>query len=83
MQLAGTPVQVTELVPPAVATDLLGQRDSSHAMPLAEFLDEVMAILRAHPDAAEVLVDRVRFLRHAEAEGRYAEVLAGLTGLPA
>ncbi len=83
VQLAGTAVQVTELVPPAVRTDLLGQRDSARAMPLEQFLDEVMAILAARPDVDEVLVDRVRFLRFAEVDGRYDAVLAGLTGLAA
>ena len=32
------------------------------------------------PDVEEVLVDRVRFLRDAEAEGRHADVLALLGG---
>jgi uncharacterized oxidoreductase len=57
-----------------------GLQDSEHAMPLEEFLDEVMAILAAQPDAEEVLVDRVRFLRFAEVEGRHADVLANLSG---
>jgi uncharacterized oxidoreductase len=83
VQLAGHPVQVTELVPPAVRTELMGQRDSSHAMPLEEFLDEVMAILTDRPDAEEVLVERVRFLRFAEAEGRTDAVLAQLSGFTA
>ncbi|MGY1771989.1 SDR family oxidoreductase [Blastococcus sp. SYSU D00813] len=79
VQLAGTPVQVTELVPPAVRTDLMGQRDSSHAMPLEAYLDEVMALLAERPDADEVLVERVRFLRFAEAYGRTGEVLDQLS----
>ncbi|MGY1746772.1 SDR family oxidoreductase [Blastococcus sp. SYSU D00695] len=79
VQLAGRPVQVTELVPPAVRTDLMGQRDSAHAMPLEEYLDEVMGILTDRPDAEEVLVERVRPLRFAEAEGRHDDVLAGLS----
>ena len=79
VQLAGSPVQVTELVPPAVRTDLMGQRDSSHAMPLEDYLDEVMAILAERPDAEEVLVERVGFLRFAEAEGRTGDVLAQLS----
>ncbi|RBY84326.1 SDR family oxidoreductase [Blastococcus sp. TF02A-26] len=79
VQLGSTPVQVTELVPPAVRTDLMGQRDSSHAMPLEDYLDEVMALLAERPDADEVLVERVRFLRFAEAEGRTDDVLAQLS----
>ncbi len=49
-------------------------------MPLENFLDEAMAILAAEPDAREILVQNVRFLRNAEAEGRYADVLALLAG---
>ena len=80
VQLAGTGVQVVELVPPAVRTDLMpGHRDDESAMPLEEYLNETFEILRARPDVEEVLVDRVRFLRFAEVEGRYDDVLAMLS----
>lgn len=79
VQLTGTPVRVVELVPPAVRTDLMdGLQESEQALPLEDFLDEVWAILGAQPDVQEVLVDRVRILRFAETEGRYADVLAHL-----
>jgi len=77
VQLAGTPVQVVELVPPAVQTGLLGTPDPSW-MPLAEFVDEVAGILAAEPDVREVLVGQVRPLRFAEAEGHYDQVLAAM-----
>ena len=81
VQLAGTPVQVIELVPPAVPTDLMpGHADDERAMPLEEYLTETFGILQREPDVEEVLVDRVRFLRFAEVEGRYDEVLALLSG---
>ena len=80
VQLAETPVQVIELVPPAVQTTLMGQQDDPSALPLADYLDETMRILMEQPDVEEVLVDRVRFLRDAEAEGRHADVLALLGG---
>jgi len=80
VQLAQTPVQVIELVPPAVQTTLMGQQDDPSALPLADYLDETMRILMEQPDVEEVLVDRVRFLRDAEAEGRHADVLALLGG---
>ena len=80
VQLASTSIQVIELVPPAVATALMGQQDNPHAMPLEEFLDEIMALLQTQPDAHEILVENVKFLRHAEANGRYAEVLDALAG---
>jgi len=76
LQLAETGVQVLELVPPAVQTALMGQEDAPNALPLEAFLDEVMQLLEAKPHAKEILVERVGFLRFAEAEGRYDEVLA-------
>lgn len=82
LQLAGTSVRVVELEPPSVATDLMaGQRQSPFAMPLDEFADEVMQILRDEPDATEVQVERVKFLRYGEARGDYANVVETLNRL--
>ncbi|MBV2364181.1 SDR family oxidoreductase [Streptomonospora nanhaiensis] len=79
LQLAGAGVQVVELVPPSVRTKLLpGQETSDFAMPLDAFADEAMALLEADPDAREVLVERVRFLRYGEARGDYDQVVAAL-----
>ncbi|WP_435526261.1 SDR family NAD(P)-dependent oxidoreductase [Microbacterium elymi] len=48
LQLADTSVKVLELVPPAVATELLpGQDRSPFAMPLDAFADETMALIAA------------------------------------
>ncbi len=79
MQLADTTVQFKELIPPSVATDLLpGQRNSAIAMPLDDFITEVTSIIEHHPEFDEVEVERVKFLRHAEAHGNYADVVAKL-----
>ncbi len=79
LQFAGTGVSVTELVPPAVQTDLLpGHAENTAAMPLDDFVAEVMELLETHPDAPEILVERVEFLRHGEARGDYPEVVAAL-----
>ena len=79
LQLAGTSVRIVELEPPAVATDLMpGQRQSPIAMPLAEFVDEVMSILEAEPDVTEAQVERVKYLRYGEQRGDYADVVATL-----
>ena len=57
LQLADTTVRLKELEPPSVATDLLpGQRESSFAMPLDEFIDEVMQVLEADPAGNELHV---------------------------
>ncbi|WP_019585555.1 SDR family oxidoreductase [Deinococcus apachensis] len=72
-QLRDTSVQVIELIPPYVQTELMGpgQASDPNAMPLRDFIDEVMAILDSSPDATEILVERVRPLRFAEAGGNY------------
>ncbi len=81
LQLADTSVKVVELVPPSVRTDLLpGQAENAHAMPLGEFVAEVMGILETRPDAREIQVERVKFLRYGEARGDYDEVVATLNG---
>jgi uncharacterized oxidoreductase len=78
VQLAGTGVQVIEIAPPNVRTDLAGQQDE-HAMPLDDFLTETMTLLRTQPYAKEILLDRAKLLRHAEADGKYDDVLAMLS----
>lgn len=80
VQLAGTSVQVLELVPPAVRTALMNQTDSETAMPLEDFLSEVMTLLRTQPNAAQILVENVKFLRFAEANGTYPRTLSMLSG---
>lgn len=81
VQLAGTAVQVIELVPPATQTTLMNLDQNPHAMPLDEYLDETLALLEAEPDAQQILVERVKGQRFAEAEGRYADVLRAQSGL--
>ncbi|MFG3685542.1 SDR family oxidoreductase [Micromonospora sp. NPDC047740] len=79
LQLADTTVKVVELEPPAVRTSLLpGQEDSEFAMPLDEFVAEVVALLESQPDAREIQVERVKFLRYGEARGDYDQVVATL-----
>ncbi|NGX10398.1 SDR family NAD(P)-dependent oxidoreductase [Mycobacteroides franklinii] len=79
LQLADTRVEVKELQPPAVRTDLMpGQQDSNFAMPLKDFIDEVVDLLETQPDATEIQVEQVKFLRYGEARGDYAEVVATL-----
>lgn len=78
-QLRGTAVEVIELAPPMVATELQpGQSADPHAMPLGEFVAEAMAILAQDPAPPEVLVERVGFLRGAERRGAFEETFARL-----
>ncbi|WP_299535989.1 SDR family oxidoreductase [uncultured Streptomyces sp.] len=81
LQLADTSVRVMELVPPAVRTALLpGQEDSGSAMPLDEFVAEAVGLIEARPDAKEIQVERVKFLRHGEARGDYDQVVEAING---
>jgi uncharacterized oxidoreductase len=77
-QLEGK-VEVIELVPPAVQTDLTpGQADREGYLPLDAYIDEVMALFAQSPTPAEILVERVKFLRNAEAEGRFEMALTAV-----
>lgn len=83
VQLAGADagVQVIEVAPPGVRTTLLGQQDDENSMPLDDFLTETLDLLREQPDAKELVVERARFVRDAEANGSYDSVLAMLSGV--
>jgi uncharacterized oxidoreductase len=79
LQLADTNVKIVELEPPSVRTSLLpGQEDSQAAMPLDEFVAEVVALFESRPDAKEIQVERVKFLRYGEARGDYDQVVETL-----
>ncbi|RCK68079.1 SDR family NAD(P)-dependent oxidoreductase [Desertihabitans brevis] len=79
LQLEPVGVRVVEIVPPSVRTALLpGQETSEFAMPLDEFADEVVHLLESQPEATEILVERVGFLRFAEVRGDYPQVVAAL-----
>jgi uncharacterized oxidoreductase len=73
-QLAGTGIEVVELVPPAVAT--AGQEAvNPAALPLDAYLDEVVELLAAEPTPHEILVRGVLMHRWAERDGTYAELV--------
>ena len=69
-QLKATKVEVIELIPPYVQTTLMGDQQAKdpNAMPLNEFINEVISILKSQPDAKEICVKRVYPLRFS-AEG--------------
>lgn len=66
-QLRETSVEVLELAPPYVQTELMGEHQASdpRAMPLEDFVSEVMSILSTQPEAKEILVKNVHPLRFA------------------
>ncbi|MNS08284.1 putative oxidoreductase [compost metagenome] len=77
-QLKNTPVEVLELVPPYVQTELMGGAEDPRAMPLADFIQEAVGILTGQPDAKEINVQRVHPLRYAERNGAYDATFKGL-----
>jgi uncharacterized oxidoreductase len=79
-QLRRTAVQVLELIPPYVQTELMGaaQSEDPRAMPLDEFVAETMNILKNSPEATEICVERVKPLRFAERNGGYDAVFQNL-----
>lgn len=76
IRLADTGIQVVEIVPSGVRTDLLGQKNNPDAMPLEDFLDQVMTQWREDPDAHELVVEPARGIRNATADGTYDGLLA-------
>lgn len=80
-QLKDTSVEVVEIAPPYVQTELLGphQATDPDAMPLADFTAEVVAILEAAPASGEVIVERCKPLRFAAENGNLAQMFAALS----
>lgn len=72
-QLKATSTEVIEIIPPYVQTTLMGdhQADDPRAMPLDDYLRETLELLQRRPTPEEIVVERVAFLRRAEAESRY------------
>ncbi|HEX3966593.1 MAG TPA: SDR family oxidoreductase [Edaphobacter sp.] len=70
-QLKSTNVEVVELVPPYVQTGLMGSHQAAdpRAMPLKDFLAEVVEIIKTQPGATEILVERAKPLRFAASNG--------------
>jgi uncharacterized oxidoreductase len=71
-QLKSTNVEVVELAPPYVQTELMGSHQAAdpRAMPLSDYLAEVINIIKTQPNATEILVERVKPLRFAAANGQ-------------
>jgi uncharacterized oxidoreductase len=78
-QLAGTTVQVVEVIPPAVHTEL-GGTDHSFGVPLAEYADDVMQQLAAgHPEIAYQFSAKASQANRAELDGMF-QALNGQRG---
>ena len=80
-QLRDTRVRVVEIIPPYVQTELLSEQQAvdPRAMPLTDFIREVMSLLASGTD--EVVVERCRALRFAAVSGAYGRVYAGVNAM--
>lgn len=79
-QLRETSVEVLEIVPPYVQTELMGrhQAEDPNAMPLADYVRETVALIKNPPASGEILVGRVQPMRFAERDGKYDETYTRL-----
>ena len=80
-QLRKVPIDVLELSPPYVQTELTGSAQASdpRAMPLESYITEVMQLFEQgdHP-RGEILLERDHARRWAERDGRYGEIFAAM-----
>ena len=80
-QLRNIPVEVLELAPPYVRTELTGEQQASdpRGMSVDGYVAEVMGLLDAGDHrGGEILVERARDARAAEREGRYDALFAAM-----
>jgi uncharacterized oxidoreductase len=82
VQLGGA-VEIIEIIPPAVATDLTPGRSAAdpRMMSVPNFIDQTMQILQTQPTPSEICVETVRFLRFAEARGNFDKALQQLSAV--
>lgn len=75
-QLRDTKVEVLEIVPPYVQTELTGEHQLTdpNAMPLDDYTEETMTLLRNPPPNGEILVGRVLSRRFAEKNDNYDQM---------
>ena len=79
-QLRRTAIEVLELIPPYVQTDLMDGANDPRAMPLGEFIAEVVEILKAKPTPQEICVENVKRLRFAAENRAFDQIFNGMNG---
>ncbi|MGO8757023.1 MAG: SDR family oxidoreductase [Terracidiphilus sp.] len=77
-QVRNTGIEVLELVPPYVATHLMGGADDPRAMPLDRFIAETMELFKTQPTPPEICVENVKRLRFAAESGNFDAIFNGL-----
>ncbi|HEY4011163.1 MAG TPA: SDR family oxidoreductase [Acidobacteriaceae bacterium] len=81
-QLRDTNIEVLEIVPPYVQTELLGTHQAAdpRAMPLADYIAETVRLMDNPPASGEILVERVLTLRWAEKNGNFDQIFDHMNG---
>jgi uncharacterized oxidoreductase len=74
-------IQVIEIAPPRVETEMDGPGDA-YTMTVDDFITEALWLMTRRPEAGEVIVSAARGLREAERTGRYAEQFAAVNPGP-
>ncbi|HEY0342469.1 MAG TPA: SDR family NAD(P)-dependent oxidoreductase, partial [Steroidobacteraceae bacterium] len=80
-QLRNIPVEVLELSPPYVRTELTGAQQAAdpRAMPIGDYTGQVMQMLeRGTPPRGELLLERDHARRWAERDGTYDAIFASM-----
>lgn len=77
-QLRNTAVEVLEVVPPYVQTELMDGKNDPAAMPLEDYIRQTMEAFADPPPSGEIRVERVDALRQAAHEQRYEATFRGL-----
>ncbi|MGA7155742.1 MAG: SDR family NAD(P)-dependent oxidoreductase [Acidobacteriaceae bacterium] len=78
-QLKDTAIEVVEIIPPYVQTDLLGGgAEDPRAMPLKDYIVQTMEIFNQQPTPQENCVQNAQGLRTAESKGQFDAVFKGL-----
>ena len=82
-QLRDTNVEVLEIIPPYVQTELTGPQQAAdpRAMPLKDYIVETIDILKIQPTPPEICVKNVLFLSRAAENGQYDEVFKTLNSM--
>ncbi len=80
-QLQDSGIQVVEIAPPRVETEMDGPADD-YTMSVDDFIAEALGLMAARPEAGEVIVSAARGLRDAERNGVYAEQFAAVNPDP-
>jgi uncharacterized oxidoreductase len=81
-QLQDSGIQVIEVAPPKVETDMNGSDGADHTMTVEDFIAETLSLLQTQPDAGEIVVSAARGLRDAERNGAYAQLFAAVNSNP-